>query len=51
MEETQEQTAPKAVLNMQLDADLLSKAKALAKRKGISLSGLIRMLLIDAVNQ
>ena len=51
MDNPQEEASPKAAINMQLDADLLKQAKALAKKKGISLSGLIRMLLIEALSK
>ncbi|TYZ10597.1 hypothetical protein FY528_09040 [Hymenobacter lutimineralis] len=39
----------KAALNMRLDADLLAKAHDLADRRGISLAGLVRMLLIQEI--
>ena len=36
----------KAVLNMQLDPELLQAGHAMAAEDGISLSGLVRMLLL-----
>lgn len=36
----------KAVLNMQLDPELLQAAHTMAAEDGISLSGLVRMLLL-----
>lgn len=40
-----------AALNMRLPAGLLEDAKKLAKRKGVSLAGLVRMLLIQEIEK
>jgi len=36
-----------AALNMRLPADLLERAKTHAENRGVSLAGLVRMLLIE----
>ena len=42
-----EKPAKDAALNMRLPADLLDKAKTHAESRGVSLAGLVRMLLIE----
>ncbi len=41
-----EKPAKDAALNMRLPADLLARAKTHAESRGVSLAGLVRMLLI-----
>jgi len=47
----EEKEPEKAKLNIQLDKDLLDKGKGLAKRRGISLGGLLRLLLIRELEE
>jgi predicted DNA binding CopG/RHH family protein len=42
-----QKAAKDAALNMRLPADLLERAKLHAESKGLSLAGLVRMLLIQ----
>ncbi|RYE20011.1 MAG: hypothetical protein EOP45_11720 [Sphingobacteriaceae bacterium] len=46
MTKERKSTTQKAVLNMQLDPDLLQAGHEMAAEDGISLSGLVRMLLL-----
>jgi antitoxin component of RelBE/YafQ-DinJ toxin-antitoxin module len=45
------QKTEKAALNMRIDAELLTKAHELADKRGISLAGLVRMLLIQELER
>jgi antitoxin component of RelBE/YafQ-DinJ toxin-antitoxin module len=46
MTKERKSTTQKAVLNMQLDPELLRTGHEMAAEDGISLSGLVRMLLL-----
>lgn len=41
----------KVLINIEIDPNLKEKIKAKAKSKGLTLSGYIRMLLIEDVNK
>ncbi len=41
----------KVLINLEIDPDLKDKLKTKAKSKGLTLSGYIRMLLIEDVNK
>ena len=44
-----ETPAPKTLINLRVDNEVIEAGKALAKKRGLNLSALLRMLLIQEI--